>query len=816
MQPPKVGVALLATLLHSCLSTAQSGSSSTDNATVITSETYFYGQSPPVYPSPNGTGVGDWKAAYAKAEAFVSQLTLSEKVNLATGWVDPSTGCSGSILPIPRLGFPGFCLQDATSGVRSVDYVNAYPSPLHIGASWNRELTSALAKNVATEFRLKGANVINGPVIGPLGRVTTGGRNWEGFADDPYLSGQLAAQYVKAGQEVGVIMNTKHYIANEQEYYRNPGTDGAGNAVASVSSNLDDRTLHELYLWPFADAVRAGSGAIMCSYNRVNNSHACQNSKTLNGILKGELGFQGFVCSDWGAVHSGVASALSGLDMEMPSGIYFGSYLYAAVTNGSVPLSRLDDMAMRIIATWYQMGQDANFTTRGVGIPINPDLPHTPVNGKAPGSKANILQGAIEGHVLVKNVNNALPLKEPALLSIYGYDAPAQTAYNVPNGTLNDLASYFTNPAGIQGAYAILEYFLGFGSLNLTAWIPTLIPGFPKLEKANIKSPSGGGSGSSSPPYISSPFEALSQRAYEDSTSLYWDFTSPTPQVDPTSTACLVFINAFATESLDRSGTHDAYSDNLILSVASRCANTIVVLHNAGIRLVDTFADHPNISAIVYAHLPGQDSGRALVKLLYGEENFSGKLPYTVARNESDYGNLYTHAVPSGAFARFPQSDFTEGLAIGYRAFEAKNITPRYEFGFGLSYTKFQFLGLQIRKVSNGTLPPYPTGEIIPGGRADLWDNVAVVTAQVANVGGIDGAEVAQLYVTLGGYRQLRGFEKVFVGRNGSAEVSFGLTRRDLSSWDVQAQEWVLKEGEYEVAVGASSKDLRLVGTLSL
>jgi hypothetical protein len=163
--------------------------------------------------------------------------------------------------------------------------------------------------------------------------------------------------------------------------------------------------------------------------------------------------------------------------MEMPSGIYFGSYLYAAVTNGSVPLSRLDDMAMRIIATWYQMGQDANFTTRGVGIPINPDLPHTPVNGKAPGSKANILQGAIEGHVLVKNTNNALPLKEPALLSIFGYDAPAQTAYNVPNGTLNDLASYFTNPAGIQGAYAILEYFLGFGTLNFTAWVPTLIPG---------------------------------------------------------------------------------------------------------------------------------------------------------------------------------------------------------------------------------------------------------------------------------------------------------------------------------------------------
>jgi beta-glucosidase len=218
----------------------------------------------------------------------------------------------------------------------------------------------------------------------------------------------------------------------------------------------------------------------------------------------------------------------------------------------------------------------------------------------------------------------------------------------------------------------------------------------------------------------------------------------------------------------------------------------------------------------VYGHLPGQDSGRALVKLLYGDENFSGKLPYTVARNESDYGNLYTHTVPEGEFARFPQSDFTEGVEIGYRAFEAKNITPRYEFGFGLSYTRFQFSGLAISKVSNTTLPPYPSGEIIPGGRADLWDNVAVVTANVANVGGVDGAEVAQLYVTLGGYRQLRGFEKVLVGRNGTAVVSFPLMRRDLSSWDVEAQEWVLREGSYEVAVGSSSRDLPLVGTLSL
>lgn len=217
-----------------------------------------------------------------------------------------------------------------------------------------------------------------------------------------------------------------------------PTSFAAGTKVESISSNIDDKTLHELYLWPFADAVRAGTGSIMCSYNRANNSHGCQNSKLLNGLLKTELGFQGFgkhlpaasdvhltvlVLSDWTATHSGVGSALAGLDMEMPSGTFFGPLLVEAVTNGSVPESRLDDMATRVIAAWYQMGQDQNFTAHGAGVPVDVTIPHTIINAKDPASKSTLLQGAVEGHVLVKNVGNALPLNKPQLLSIFGYDA---------------------------------------------------------------------------------------------------------------------------------------------------------------------------------------------------------------------------------------------------------------------------------------------------------------------------------------------------------------------------------------------------------
>jgi len=160
--------------------------------------------------------------------------------------------------------------------------------------------------------------------------------------------------------------------------------------------------MHEFYLWPFADAVKAGTGNIMCSYNRLNNSYGCQNSHTLNGLLKTELGFQGFVVSDWFAQHSGVASALAGLDMAMPNaGIHWGGNLTLAVTNGSVPEYRIDDMATRIIAPWYQMNQDTDFPTPGIGMPTNINEPHDIIDARQKSSQKILFDGAVEGHVLV-------------------------------------------------------------------------------------------------------------------------------------------------------------------------------------------------------------------------------------------------------------------------------------------------------------------------------------------------------------------------------------------------------------------------------
>jgi beta-glucosidase len=263
----------------------------------------------------------------------------------------------------------------------------------------------------------------------------------------------------------------------------------------------------------------------------------------------------------------------------------------------------------------------------------------------------------------------------------------------------------------------------------------------------------------------------------------------------------------------------DDYSDALVENVASSCNNTIVTIHNAGIRLVDQWIEHPNITAVIFAHLPGQDSGRALVQLLYGQQSFSGKLPYTVAKNESDYTNGGQPSLPEGEYELFPQSDFTEGVYIDYRDFDKKNITPRYEFGFGLTYTTFSYSDLVINLlpgVSTAYFPP--PSPIIPGGIASLWDVVAQVTTVITNTGSITAAEIAQLYVGIPGgpVKQLRGFSKVGVPVGGSVTVEFDLMRRDLSEWSVVEQSWVLQNGSYAISVGASSRDLPLTGTLTI
>lgn len=760
-----------------------------------------YYTSPTVYPSPNTTGAGGWEAALAKANNFLRQLNLTEKVSMVTGADGP---CVGTIQAIPRLNFSGLCLQDGPAAIRQADLASAFPAGLTAAATWDKGLIYQRGIALAQEFKGKGANIILGPVCGPLGRHALGGRNWEGFSPDPYLTGVASAQTVQAMQSIGAQACIKHFIGNEQELRRNPVIAPNGSTVLAISSNIDDRTMHELYLWPFANTVKAGVASIMCSYNRINQTYGCENSKTLNGLLKGELGFQGYVMSDWLATHSSVQTVLGGLDMDMPGTLsfsdtgpnrpsFFGGNLTALIQNGTVQEARLDDMIRRVMTPYYYLGQDRNYpsvdpsTKALAGVRQNAyQLPIIPARDVRADHAGLIRVIAAAGTVLLKNVNNALPLQKPANIGVFGNDAPDVTdGLAIPSDT-------------------------SIGTLMI-----------------------GGGSGAARATYVISPLSALLQRATRDGTRVQYMTDNahirdgnlgslyPIPEV------CLIFLKTYAGEGDDRSLFEaDWYSSAVVSEVTSVCNNTIVITHSADLNTMP-WADNPNVTAILAAHLPGQESGNSLLDILYGDVNPSGKLPYTIAANQSDYNApiLNLTGTPSSYDSAAWQSDFTEGQMIDYRHFDRAGIKPRFEFGFGLSYTTFSVQNLSLPLSLNGisSMPP-ANNAVTPGGNPALWETLFTPSVTVSNTGNVTGATVVQLYISLPQdavpsgtpIRVLRGFEKVSLQPGQNSTVSFPLMRRDVSYWDVISQVWVIPRGQIGVSVGFSSRDLPLMSNITV
>lgn len=430
--------------------------------------------------------------------------------------------------------------------------------------------------------------------------------------------------------------------------------------------------------------------------------------------------------------------------------------------------------------------------------------PHKAVDARDPAYKGILYSGALESHVLLKN-DGVLPLKKPKIMSVFGPSARAQDS-NSFNGIWS----------------------LGYAAYDLNGVIyETNGPVDPsKFRPLAVNGTlfTGGGSGATSQSTVSAPLDALINQAWQDDTALYWDLTNDAPTVNAASDVCLVLTNLYGSEDFDRPALDSDYSNTLINNVANTCENIVVIIHNPGVATVNpSWYNHPNVKALIFGHYPGQYSGKALVDLLYGRENFSGKLPYTVAKNESDYGPLLNPDLPEGDFYYWPQSNFTEGALIDYRRFDYNDIQPQFEFGFGLSYTKFTYESLRLATHILNKQATYPKGPIQEGGAVDLWDELVTITATVHNTGSVDGAEAAQLYLKVPGagkngnpVKTLRGFDKQHIKARGKATFSFTLTRRDLSVWDVTHQQWKLQRGSYGVMVGSSSRQLPLEVSFSI
>ncbi|PPR00198.1 hypothetical protein CVT24_004901, partial [Panaeolus cyanescens] len=724
-------------------------------------------------------------------------FSLDEKVSVVTGVGSAGSRCVGSIAsiePVDGRGWPGLCLEDSPLGVRPGDFVTAFPAGINAAATFNRELIRQRGLFMGQEFRGKGVNVALGPMMN-MRRIAQGGRNWEGFGADPFLTGEAAYETILGMQSAGIMACAKHLVANEQEHKR-----------TQSSSDIDDRTMHEIYAHPFLRSVMAGVGSIMCSYNLLNGTYACENEKLLNDIVKREFGFQGFIMTDWDAQHSTI-SAVTGLDMSMPGDInfqagtsYWGPALKAYVQNGTVPQARIDDMATRILASWYLLRQDdphypkPNFNTAN----LDDDATNEHVDVQDDHFKLVRTMGAASA-VLLKNQGGVLPLgkKDRSIVLVGSAAGPGKSGPNE-----------FQDQAGSDGVLAM-----------------------------------GWGSGSAQLPYLVTPMDAIQREARNFRTSVSWTLNDLdlrlAGRMARKQSAALVFITSDSGEGYltvdgnegDRKNLTAWHSgDALIQAVAAQNNNTIVIVNSVGPLIVEPWVENPNVTAVVWAGISGQEIGNSIADVLYGAWNPSGRLPYTIAKSIDDYP---AQLVQGGADSDVLSIPYTEGLEIDYRYFDAHNIEPRFEFGFGLSYTTFKYTGLNIQKISGGdsaadkaAIAAWEKGAATPiaeGISRAFWLHkpIAKITFSIQNTGKVAGNEVPQLYLNFPASAGeppsvLRGFDSVALNAGQKKTVSMTLSRYDLSVWDTEKQGWRLPSGTFGVTVGASSRDAKLKGQLQV
>jgi beta-glucosidase len=697
-----------------------------------------------------------------RAELVLKQMTLDEKIQLVHGRrtysqigdpdyrrIPESLEGDGFVPAIPRLGIPALQIIGAGVGVTDIGrrpngQSTMLPSSLAETATWDLKMAYEFGAVIGKETRNQGFNVHIGGGIN-LTREPRNGRNFEYHGEDPLLAGKILGRELKAIQDQRLVADIKHYAVNDQETGR-----------GTLSSNLDKRSLRESDLLAFEIAIKeSDAGVVMCAYNRVNGDYSCENDYLLNRVLKKGWGFKGWVMSDWNATHSTVKAALAGLDQEMPTGVYFADALKSAVQKGDVPMARLNDMVHRILRTAFACG-------------IIDDPPVIkPIDVEA--GRAVAQRVAEQGIVLLKNAGGQLPLKPSELRRVAVIGSYAEV------GVLSGGGSAQVTPVGGNAVPAKVFPPGRWGWLMVPVWVPS-----SPLKAIRMKAP-----------------KALVD--YDPGGDL-----GAAVKLARVSDVAIVFVHQWTHEGGDVPNLSlPDNQDQLIREVAAVNPHTIVVLETGGAVLMPWLDD---VNAVLEAWYPGAGGGQAIANVLFGDVNPSGKLPITFPKSEADLPHPLIVGPPPAPEApispdpraAFFDVNYTEGLKVGYKWFDAENKEPLFPFGFGLSYTTFEYSQL-----------------------AATAGNGMRVTFNLKNTGARAGAEVAQVYLGLPASageppKRLVGWEKVLLRPGETRRLVLTVTRQMMSIFNADQDAWEVVPGEYTVYAGASSRDVRLTARLQV
>jgi beta-glucosidase len=771
-----------------------------------------------------------------RVSMLMAQMTLADKINQVTGggFSEPYVFY---IPAIPSLCVPSQNEEDGPVGVGDgLTDVTQMPSAQSLAATFDPSLANAYGQVVGAEERGKGATVNLGPTIN-IDRDPRWGREFESYTEDPYLNAQTADGFIEGVQSTGTQSQVKHYAVYNQETNRNTAAD---NAIVS------EQALHEIYLPGFWSATQVAKAAsVMCSYSTINGQPACQNQYLISTTLDQRWAFPGYMTSDYQATHSTLQSADAGLDQEMPAPQYYGADLQAAVQAGEVSMATLNQMVARALTEMFRFNDFNNPPTGTTSTPVT-----------TPAHQAVSTEVAEDGTVLLKNGGGTLPLAASGAGNV-AVIGPAASVAPVDTGGGSAYVTSTFNVTPLQGIQAAA----GSGtSVSYTQGLPTdtsltpipssaLTPAYAPTTfggtyTGTLTAPETGTyvlafqnpcgcystvdltlngqellANPGTPPVstysvgvnlVAGQTYTLQLSGGGESANLSWATPSDlAPSIaqavaaaKAAKTAVVVVSDDTETEAADRASLNLPSAQNeLISAVAAANPHTVVVI-DAGAPVVMPWINQ--VASVVDAWYPGESNGTALAAVLFGQVDPSGHLPVTFPTGLSQ--------VPASTPAEFPgvngQVLYSEGIDVGYRYYDAKNETPLFPFGYGLSYTHFSFSHLTVtpQQVQNASSNPGATSCRCNG----QGGGQVTVSATVTNTGQVAGSDVAQLYLgdpAAAGQppRQLQGDQKVTLRPGQSTTVRFTLNGHALSYWNDTANGWVLPDGQFQVYVGDSS-----------